>query len=132
MGNNEVWKAVPGFKGIYEVSNMGRIRSVDRYLLRRASNRMGECWFYCKGVIKSQRKTKKCQYLSVDICNKRGGNMTIMTHRLVAKVFVKNPQNKPCVNHKDANKLNNKADNLEWCTYKENSQHAKEMGLLKR
>lgn len=51
-------------------------------------------------------------------------------HRLVARKYIPNPDNLPCVNHKDGNKLNNHKDNLEWCTHRENSQHASSLGLM--
>lgn len=60
-----------------------------------------------------------------------GAKDNYLIHRMVAEVFIPNPDNKPCVNHKDGNKHNNCVDNLEWVTYEENSQHAVKMGLIK-
>lgn len=63
---------------------------------------------------------------------KDGKAKTEKVHRLLAKAFIPNPYKKNCVNHKDANKLNNNLSNLEWCTHQENMRHAKEMGLIKQ
>ena len=65
------------------------------------------------------------------IGGREGKNVVLKAHRLVAKAYVSNPENKPYVNHKDGDKLNNHVSNLEWCTAKENSQHAYDTGLAK-
>ena len=69
-------------------------------------------------------------YRAVECRNERVRKIQLI-HRLVAEKYIPNPENKPCVNHKDGNKLNNHADNLEWVTHLENSQHAIKMGLRK-
>ena len=65
------------------------------------------------------------------IGGREGKNVVLKAHRLVAKAYVSNPENKPYVNHKDGDKLNNHVDNLEWCTARENTQHAHDTGLAK-
>lgn len=70
------------------------------------------------------------RYILVGLCN-NGIKITRQLHRLLAKAFVPNPENKPHVNHKDGNKHNNNISNLEWCTHAENSAHASRMGLMK-
>lgn len=59
-----------------------------------------------------------------------GKHKRFSLHRLIAETFIYNPEDKPCVNHKDGNKANNSVDNLEWCTHKENSNHAVKTGLI--
>jgi hypothetical protein len=110
----EIWKAVADSNGEYHISNHGRVKSykcgkeriLKPYLLG------GGLPYYAYSLhIKNKRK----------ICK---------VHRLVALAFIPNPDNKPQVNHKDGNKLNNHIDNLEWMTSKENHQHAWDTGLF--
>ena len=103
----ETWKDIKGFEGIYQISNMGRVKS-----FKADPN----------GRILSI-KNSKGDYLNIVLChgNKR---RSVKVHRLVAEAFVPNPHNKPEVNHIDGNKQNNRADNLEWVTRAENHRHA--------
>lgn len=110
----EVWKPIEGYEGLYEVSNYGNVRRVFRYGRPYISP--------CKCKV-----TKDGYYESTLV--KENKPKSIRTHRLVAKAFCENPENKLEVNHIDGNKLNNHADNLEWCTSSENQKHAYRLGL---
>ena len=99
---NEEWRDIGGYEGLYQVSNLGRVRS-----LRDKNNKKREL------ILKP--KIMRNGYLKVDLC-KNGKQKTFTVHRLVATVFISNPKNFPVVNHKDENKLNNNVSNLEWCT----------------
>jgi hypothetical protein len=103
----EIWKDVKGFEGIYQISNMGRFKSYK-----------GDP----NGRILSN-KNGKGDYLSVVLSYGSKRRYTRI-HRLVAEAFVPNPDNKPEVHHKDGNKQNNCAENLEWVTRSENHRHA--------
>lgn len=112
----EEWKNVIGYEGLYEVSNTGQVRSLDRYV--KYSN--GRIHLH-KGKVLSPVKDKY-GYLAVCLCcNEKQKRIKI--HRLVAQAFLPNPDNLPQVNHKDEDKLNNSVDNLEWCTAKYNNNY---------
>lgn len=105
----EIWKPVIGFEGLYEISNLGEIASLNyngtkkRQLMKQVKNIWGYLWLRI-------HKDKKPHGFQV--------------HRLVALNFIPNPENKPCVNHKDGDKTNNSVSNLEWVTYSENELHS--------
>jgi len=122
----EIWKSIEGFEGLYEVSNLGRIRSIS---MPHPTRRRAIVSTIRKFSLNGGRKGTK--YHSV-MLTRVNPNIRISrsVHRLVAIAFVPNPENKPEVNHKDGDKTNNYYDNLEWCTRKENVQHSSKTGLL--
>ena len=108
----EEWRPIKGYEGLYKVSNMGRVKSLYYGKERILKTRNGLHGY--KHVILSKQATKK----------------TSRVHRLVAEAFIPNPMNLPVVNHLDGNKHNNCVFNLEWCTVKENTNHAIKTGLM--
>lgn len=109
----EVWKPISGYEGFYEVSNLGRIRSLERIV---------ECSDCRKRKIKD-RTLKGSSYsggYSGVTLHKDGCTKSVNIHRIVAEAFVPNPLEKEEVNHKDENPSNNHATNLEWVSHKEN------------
>ena len=115
----EIWMPISKYEGLYQVSNLGRIKS----LYSRTNNLK-------KGNIIKQRKNIN-GYLTVGL-TKNNKQKTLRVHRLVAKEFCSNPKNKPCVNHIDGKKENNNYLNLEWVTYSENHKHAYKNNLMNR
>ena len=104
----EEWKDVKSYEGYYMVSNLGNVKSLN---------------YKHTGKEKILKPSKnRCGYLKVGLC-KDGKRKNYYVHRLVAAVFCANPLNYNVVNHKDENKLNNNANNLEWCTQKYNSNY---------
>ena len=102
--NNEVWKDILGYEGLYQVSNLGRVKSIgygkERIL------KPGSCRGYLFVSLCKNHKIKYCRI-----------------HRLVAQSFIPNPKNLPMVNHKDENPSNNSVENLEWCDAKYNNNY---------
>lgn len=104
---NEEWRDIKGYDGKYQISNTGKVKSIN-YRNTRTSKEL----------------SLKCNrgYFEVELC-KDGNGKVFKVHRLVAIAFLPNPQNLPCVNHKDENPSNNHVDNLEWCTYLYNNTY---------
>lgn len=113
---NEIWKPVKGYEGLYEVSSHGRVRSLGRTVICRKG---GERLFPPKEMVFNI--AQGYLYLTLRDRDKNGRKHKV--HRLVAEAFIPNPDNLPCINHKDEDKLNNNVDNLEWCTVKYNTNY---------
>lgn len=113
----EIWKDIQGYEGRYQVSNLGRVKSLNRKRWN------GYTFANLKGKILKLRHHKDKDYLSVILYDGHRNGKTIETQRLVAQAFIPNPNNLPCVNHKDENPQNNKALNLEWCDYHYNNNY---------
>ena len=110
---NEEWRPVKGHEGLYEVSNLGRIKSLPRkQVILHGKERI----YYERGEFIFNTGGQLSRYITVNL-SKDGTKRSLPIHRLVAQAFLPNPNNLPCVNHKDENTLNNAASNLEWCTH---------------
>lgn len=119
----EIWKPIKGYEGKYEVSNLGNVRSLDHVVFVKQDKREYE--MLRKGKL-LRPLVRRHGYLGVQLYGHGRNERNLTTcsiHRLVAEAFLENPHNLPEVNHKDENKTNNRLDNLEWCTHKENSNY---------
>lgn len=105
----EHWKEIAGFEGIYEVSDQGRVKSLGNDKSRKEK------------ILKPGKK--RDGYLHVGLC-KYGHRKYLLVHRLVADAFIQNPNNLDTVNHKDEDKTNNAASNLEWMTRADNKRYS--------
>jgi len=119
ISKTEIWKSHPDIVGI-EVSNLGRVRTLDRVVSSEKRTR------FQKGRVLKQNENNS-GYMRVHI--RIDGKQDIkLVHRLVAQTFIPNPDSIPEINHKDSNRTNNSADNLEWCTHQENIAYREEFG----
>lgn len=110
----EEWKDIDGFDGYYQISSFGNVRSVAR-VVKRGTN--------YKPIADRILKCHINRGYAYVVLSKSGLTKTLWIHRAVATAFISNPNNYPCVNHKDENKLNNRVDNLEWCTWSHNNSY---------
>ena len=125
----EIWKDIKGYEGYYQVSNLGRIKSLGRYIfIIRNRGRQTYNQIVKEKILKTYKSSNG--YLLVFL-KKNNKTKSLFVHRAVATAFIPNIENKPQVNHKDGNKQNNCLDNLEWATHSENMQHAWKHHLIK-
>lgn len=124
-----MWKEIPDCDGLYLANEKGQIKSKDRPR-RHFSLKDNEYFYNRKGVILKQTLNQK-GYYCVTITFENHKQKVFEVHRLIAKTFIPNPENKSQVNHIDGNKTNNNIENLEWVTAQENIVHAFKHGLNK-
>ena len=118
IAQEEIWKPIKGFDGLYEVSNYGRVRSLDRWI--RYSD--GRLRLHPGSMTNLHKNKKRNGYVQVSLY-KENFRYEKKVHRLVAEAFIPNPFNLPQVNHKDENTSNNVVWNLEWCDSKYNNSY---------
>jgi len=118
---SEIWKDVEGYEGYYQVSNKGRLRSLDRVT----------CGKKYRGKILHDKGERKTGYVIDTLC-REGIKKCTRRHRLVAEAFLDREDGKTEVNHLDGNKGNNCVDNLEWVSPRANKVHAWKTGLTKK
>lgn len=125
---NEEWRTVEGYEGIYEVSSLGRVRSLPRVIIQ--CN--GRSRKFPGKILQFGKNASKFGYLHITLCDGDRAHITYEVHRLVATAFIGPCPDGYVCNHIDANPGNNIPGNLEWVTQKENIQHAIRLGLITR
>lgn len=113
----EIWKDIKGYEGIYQISSLGRVKSLERWIKTgRGGNQL-------RGGIILNPKINTAGYYEVGLRKTGKKRKFIRVHQLVAIHFIPNPENKPCIDHINRNRTDNRVENLRWCTYKENSNN---------
>ena len=139
MVPTEIWRDINGYEGLYQVSSHGRVRSLDHFApyklngggLKKVKGKIKALNKIYKDASKSKHKTSEQlqndYYLNVGLCNGKGNGegkqKSYEVQVLVAKAFIPNPDNKPQINHKNGIRYDNRVDNLEWVTVRENNTH---------
>jgi hypothetical protein len=130
---NEVWKEIPfqPWDEFYEISNFGRVRSLDRHNMKTLANGV-VCQFFNKGKILKKRLTQS-GYVRVNFYHSEFGSKDMYIHRLVCMAFIGLPIDQTMqINHKNGLKDDNRLENLEWATPSQNIYHAHNNGLIKK
>lgn len=123
---SEIWKPVKGYEGLYEVSNLGRVKSLERVV----NSHPAGCKRTLPEKIRIGHINKKLGYVMIGL-SVNNVSEQVYIHRLVAEAFIPNPNNLPMINHKDEDKTNNSLENLEWCTAKYNMSYSNVFGQAK-
>jgi hypothetical protein len=126
----EKWKDVVGFEGLYQVSNLGRIKSYDKRHISIDKIGRNRDKFYPKRIMR--QSVEKQGYLRLSLTDRNKTETRHAVHRLVAIAFIPNPKNLPEVDHKKGNKKDNRVTELKWVTSKENVENAWALGLCKK
>lgn len=116
----KTWYLLKGFDGFYEINKKGEVRSTLKRRCFIGRKPKGE---------KLKLRIARSGYWQVSLRKPNEKQTSYFIHRLLAINFIPNPENKPCINHIDSNRLNNNLENLEWCTYSENNKHAYKSGM---
>lgn len=126
--NNEIWRDVVGYEGLYKISNKGRLKALKR-VFKDSTGRVRVFPEKIKKSCETSKRVGKQGYMCSRLKDNTGKTKTLFIHRLVAEAFIENPFKKQTINHKDGNKHNNYSENLEWSSYSENNKHAIDCGL---
>lgn len=119
---NEIWKDVPGYEGHYQVSSLGRVRSLDRHIEKRSRWGTTYSLFYPGKQLVLGRNAAGYLHITLYLAREQ---KSFLIHRLVASVFIGGESPDLTVNHKDGDKSNNAVSNLEWMTQRDNNRHAR-------